>query len=76
MSPEYGYSDDPEHRAAFPGRRCAVATEACKGRVVVTWGAAQLCDAHWSTFSEADSAATVDRLREWVRVERKREAAP
>lgn len=73
MSPEYGYSDDPEHRTLYPGRRCVLATAECKGSVGLFWGKAQLCGAHWLEFGRVDDAGTLDRIRAWV-VERKRGA--
>jgi hypothetical protein len=74
MSTEHGYSADPEHRAIFKDRRCAVATAECGGNVrVIQLGekAPMLCHAHEMLFSEQDHAGMVDRLRAWV-VARKR----
>lgn len=71
MSAEFGRSADAEHRAAFPERRCVVANAECSGNVGVFWNGAQLCGGHWLKFSEADGAGTVERLRAWVREQRK-----
>ena len=69
MSSDYGRS--AEHRAAFPDRRCVVANAECSGDVVVMENGAQLCCAHWTKWDSDDWTGRTERLREWVRVQRK-----
>lgn len=66
---------EAEHRAAFPDRRCAVGVK-CTDIILVTHGGAQLCTGHFQMFADADHAATIDRLRAWVRQERGKGATP
>lgn len=76
MTTEHGRSEDAEHRRIFPDRRCVVANAECSGNVAVSWGGAQLCTGHILRFDDADEAAKVERLRAWVREERKRGGTP
>jgi hypothetical protein len=77
---ELGTSEDPQHRATFPDRRCVVANSECRGnvdvRVFSEQKSAMLCAGHNLAFQDADWAGRVDRLREWVRTERAKGKTP
>lgn len=71
MSADFGRSSSAAHRAAFPERRCVVANEECSGDVVVLSNSAQLCCAHWKKWDDADWEGRTERLRAWVKSQRK-----
>lgn len=61
--------DNPEHAHAFPDRKCAVGTAACKGAVTLT-GPAMMCAFHALKWDADDWGGRVERMRAWVRQER------